>query len=78
MSRRLGAHCKVNNGVDMAIDEADNFSIKSILEQSETEVAKLDWEGTFSNYLSMVVEDHSISQIYALIYILDMSFFQNL
>ena len=62
-SRRLEALCKVNSGVDMAIDEADNFSIKSILEQSETEVAKLDWEGTFSDYLSMVVEDPSISRL---------------
>jgi serine protein kinase len=53
----------------MSIDETDDFPVKSILEQSEAEVAKLDWEGTFSDYLGMVVEDPSISRLsHSLVY----------
>ena len=47
----------------MIEDVNDRFSIKSILGESEDEVARLDWEGSFSDYLSKVVENPSLARL---------------
>ena len=40
-----------------------NLTVQDILDQSDQEAGRFAWEGTFSNYLRMVVENPSISRL---------------
>ena len=40
-----------------------NLTVEDILDQSDREAGRFAWEGTFANYLRMVVENPSISRL---------------
>ena len=43
----------------MSIDS----NVEQLLAESEEELSRLEWSGTFSDYLSMVIKDPSISRL---------------
>ena len=53
----------------MIEDATERLSIESILAESEREAGRLDWEGTFSDYLRLVMENPSLVRLsHALVY----------
>lgn len=47
----------------MTEDATERLSVESILAESEREVGRLDWEGTFSDYLGLVTENPSLVRL---------------